>query len=653
MVRTVRRTRLALGLPAVVGASTLLHWLAGRRLPGLWIMPDEAIYAARAEALWQHVSLPVLHGSGAGYGLVYPLLAGLPLSVGDFATGYGSLKLLQALVMSLTAVPVFLYGRRVMQPGYALAAAALTVASPLLLYSGLVMTEVLFYPLSALSLLAIARAVETSARRDQVVALLLVALAIGTRVQAVVFVAVFAVAIVVDALLRRTPSRVRAFGPVWLLLAVAATATAAAPGLFGAYAGTLSGGYPLALSLQLTYYHLAYAVLMVGAVPVAAALVLAFEAVRGRERDPAASALVTVALCTVALVAAQVGFFAARYAPHLLGRDLAALPPLLFLVLALWTARGRPQRWATGAAATLVVLAAVVFAPWNHLVVSQAFPDTFGLALISRLPWGSPADVVAVGAAAVLGLFMFVPRRLKVVLPAIVLAFLVLSSVLASNMIAAQVQTSQSTLVGTPANWVDRAIHEPAAYVFSGTAWPVVWQQRFWNRRITKVVSLVPSVVPGPMTQTPATVFPDGVLPIRERYVVASARDSFVGQLVARQSLGPTSFGLGLWRLDGPARLSTVTAGIKPNGDIIGSAQVTVYNCGGGVLSLTLLPKETRPLEVDLDGTPVLRRTIGGLPSWYGTITVPRSAHGARLCVFTLRGGPLLGSTVIDFARPS
>jgi len=652
MVRAVRRPGLALGLPAVVGASTILHWLAGRRLPGLWIMPDEAIYAARAEALWQQASLPVLHGSGAGYGLVYPLLAGLPLSVGDFATGYASLKLLQALVMSLTAVPVFLYGRRMMQPGYALAAAALTVASPLLLYSGLVMTEVLSYPLSALSLLAIARAVETSTRRDQVVALLLVAAAIGTRVQAVVFVAVFAAAIVVDALLKRTPSRVRAFWPVWLLLGMASVATAVAPGLFGAYAGTLSGGYPLALSLQLTYYHLAYAVLMVGVVPAVAVLVLGYETVRGRERDPAASALVVVTLCTVVLVVAQVGFFAARYAPHLLGRDLAALPPLLFLVLALWTARARPRRWLTRAAAALLVLSAVVFAPWNGLVVSTALPDTFGLALISRLHWGSPANFVAVGAAALLALFMFAPSRLKIVVPAVVLGFLVVSSVLASNMIAAQVQTSQSTLVGTPPDWVDRTIHEHAAYVFGGNAWPVVWQQRFWNRRITQVVLLFSSVVPGPMTQTPATVFPGGLLPIREHYAVASTRDSFVGEIVARQSLGPTSFGLALWRLDDPARLSTVTDGIKPNGDIYGSAHVTAYNCGGGVLSLTLLPKETKTLEVDLDGTPVLRRTIGGLPSWYGTITVPRS-RGPRMCVFTLRGGPLLGSTVIGFDRPS
>ncbi len=122
-------------------------------------MPDEAVYAARAVALWRHGTLPPLHGDGAGYGALYAVVAGLPFAFGSIARGYSSLKLLQALVVSLSAVPVFFFARRLMPPGYALLAATLTVASPLLLYSGLVMTEVLFYPVAAVALLAIARAV--------------------------------------------------------------------------------------------------------------------------------------------------------------------------------------------------------------------------------------------------------------------------------------------------------------------------------------------------------------------------------------------------------------------------------------------------------------------------------------------------------------
>src|SRR5215208_4273264 len=80
-----RQSLTALALPALVAVSTLLHWLAGRRFDGLWIMPDEAVYIRRAEHLWDDGPWPLLHGAGAGYGLLYPAIAGLPLAVGDLA----------------------------------------------------------------------------------------------------------------------------------------------------------------------------------------------------------------------------------------------------------------------------------------------------------------------------------------------------------------------------------------------------------------------------------------------------------------------------------------------------------------------------------------------------------------------------------------
>ena len=652
MVRAVRRTGLVLALPALVGISTLVHWLAGRRLSGLWIMPDEAIYAARAETLWRHGPAPLLHGAGAGYGLLYPLLAAFPLSVGNFESGYDGLKLLQALVVSLAAVPVFFYGRRLMPPGYALLAAALTVCSPLLLYSGLVMTEVLFYPVSALALLAVARAVQSATRRDQIVALLLICIAIATRVQAVVFLAVFAGGALLDALLARSSARLRAFWPVWVVAGVATVAAVADPGLLGAYSGTLHGGYPLDGSLRLTYYHLAYAVLMVAVLPFAAGAILLVEAARGRLADPGARALLAVSTCTVVLVTTQVGVFAARYAPHLLGRNLAPVPPLLYTLFAQWLARGAPRRRVTAAVTALLVLALIVFAPWNSLLVAVAEPDSFGTAVVRWADLGSPADTVAIGAAVLLLIFVLVPRRLGLVLPALVLTILVATSVSASNLIVARAGADHPVLVGSPRNWIDRAAKEPVTFVFRGPAWNVVWQQRFWNRRVNSVVSLRPSLVPGPMAQRGVTVPASGRLPIRNRLVVADGSETFVGSPVAHQSLGPDSFGLTLWRLDGPAALSTVTNNVKPNGDMLGQGQVTAYACRGGALTLTLLPKDTNLLQIYMNGELLLRRRIAGMPSWHGVIPVPPASR-AQICNFRIIGGPLLGSTVIEFTRPS
>src|SRR5262249_36229517 len=61
LARALRRPALgapAAALTALIAVSTLLHWLTGRRVAGLWIMPDEAIYAVRALGFWHHGSLP-------------------------------------------------------------------------------------------------------------------------------------------------------------------------------------------------------------------------------------------------------------------------------------------------------------------------------------------------------------------------------------------------------------------------------------------------------------------------------------------------------------------------------------------------------------------------------------------------------------------
>jgi hypothetical protein len=616
-------------------------------------MPDEAIYADRALSLWRHGSLTVLHGEGAGYSVLYPVVAGFPLSIGSIATGYASLKLLQALVMSLVAVPIVMYGRRLMPTRFALFAGALALASPLLLYSGFVMTEVLYYVLATLALLGIARAVESSSKRDQLLALLFIALAILTRVQAVVLVAVFGAAILLDAVLGRERRRIGAFWPVWALLGLVALSAAARPGVFGAYAGTINGSYPLQDSIRFIYYHAAYAILMVAVAPVAALVVLLVEAARGRERDPSARALIAVAACTYVLVTIQVGLFSARYAPHLLGRDLAALPPVLFLVFCLWLARGAPRPRLVASLVVVGVLAVLVGAPWNTLVVDVAIPDTMGIAIVHHAYWGlSPASIVAIGSALLLVLLRFMPRRLLPLLGAVVLGVLVATTALASNLVASRVQSDQRTLVGSPRNWIDRTVNAPVALLYIGNETDnVVWHQRFWNRNIDHVISIGHAAVLGPIRQEFVHLGANGVLPTADRYAVANDALSMRGTPVAHQDRGADSFGLTLWKLDGAPRVSVIEKDIKPNGDMIGPAGVTVYDCAGGQLQLTLLPKSSTHVFVFLDGKRVLSAPLSG-DYWNGAVDVP-SSHTAKACHFAIRGGLLLGSTRIEFMRPA
>ena len=646
MARALRRTDLTLPLSVLVAASTVAYGWAGKRVPGLWIMPDEAIYADRAVRLWHNGSLSVFRGPGAGYGLLYPLLAGPPLVLGSLT----SLKLLQAFVMSLTAVPVFLYGRRLMPPAYALLAATLTLASPLLLYSGFVMTEVLFYPLAALTLLAITRAVETGALRDQAVALALIAAAAATRSQAAVFVAILAAAAGLDSVLARDRSRLRSFWPTWATLLAAVLIAAAAPGVFGSYAETLSGGYPIAASLRLTYEHLAYLVLSTAVLPFAALGVLLVDTFR--DRDRAARALLLVTVCATVILCAQVGLFAARFAPHLLGRDLAALPPLLFLVFALWLARGAPRRRWVVAPVCLAVLALLALAPWNKLVVTVALPDSLDVSLVYRLSAHfDAATLVTLAGVALLACFAVVPRRIAFVLPGLVLALLIATSVSASTLIIPRARADQQELLGSPRNWVDRVARSNVTYLYDGEPeWNSVWQQRFWNERITHVLTFPPARVPGPMPQQSRAPTADGFVAITDRYVVATDRFTYFGTPVAHHTRGVDLEALTLWRLRAPAQLSMVTTGVLPNGDLTGPAGITVYACAGGSLELTLIPKATDVVRISLDGKPVLRQRIAGLPSWHETIPVPASHKST--CRFTIEGGPLLGSTVLAFERP-
>jgi hypothetical protein len=628
-----------------------VHWLTGRRVAGLWIMPDEAIYAVRALGFWEHGSLPLFGSSGAGYSALYPVLAGGPLSIGSQATGYAILKLVQALVVSLAAWPVYAYTRRLVPDGYALLAAALTLACPLALFSGFVMTEVLYYPLAAAALLASARAVTSAKLSDQAIALVLIAAAVATRVQGIVLLAVLLVGLLVDAALARRWPDVRRFWPVWSLAAAGALVGVLVPGAFGAYESAVNGSYSAGPAARLTYDHFGFLILTVGIVPAGALVLSLVEAARLRGIDPAARALVAVTTSAVVLVTLQVGTFSSRFSPHLLGRDLAALPPVVFAVFAVWLGRGGPRPRIVTSLTAIGLLAVLATVPWNDLVTPDALPDSLGIAILLDDPLGwKPATVVALLSAILLLLFALVPRL--EVLAVVVVLLLGWGTVAASARVDTATEAAQIALVGDPPDWIDRKVSSDVAYVYNGdlAAWTVVWEQRFWNPRIDRVVSIIPHFVPGPITQRVVALPRDGRLPIDERYVVANDQMQFEGSPVAHQNRGPNQYGLTLWEVRRPARLSMLVAGPIPNGDMSGGAVVNAFDCAGGTLQLTLLPKATNRLEVDLDGRVASIEHIAGRAVWHSAIHVP-SSHGPAPCTFTIRPDGLLGSTLITFVR--
>jgi hypothetical protein len=657
-----RRTRFwaPATLACLVALSAALRFAAGRSVPSPWIAPDEMLYGLLGRDLYEHGRLTVLGGASGFYSLVYPALIGPALRLHDLRTGYELVQAVQAVTMSLAAVPVYLWGRSLMRRRWALAAAALTLAIPALAYSGLLMTEVAFYPVFTLAAWAAARAlvVPTVARQGVLVAAL--ALATLTRLQAVVLVPAVLTAIGLDALFRRDARRAARFWPLGALVVVLAVAgaVAGAPSL-GGYQSVVGAGYHAGNAAEYVLYHLGALLLLCGVVPVCALATLAVPAVRGRERFPEARAFVAVALACTGWLVVEVGVFASRWADVLLERNLLGLAPLAFLALALWLDRGAPRSYLGAAVTAFVAAAVVLLLPLERFVDVRGVQDSMTVAAALRVLGGHPGLdpllLVGVPATAAAALFALTPRRLAPLLvPALLLVFAA-ESVAASREVRDASAERKALLLGPDPRWIDAATRAPVGYVFTGGAYfNRAWLNAFWNRSVRHVYHLPGDPVLGPMPQTELRIDDDGVLrtasgPIPEHEIVLPPELVPAGERIATAELrGADVATLELWRLDGTPRLLEQRTGFNPNGDVPSQAELLEYACGrGGTFVVTLFGKTTQRVELLVNDLSV--RTVSLEDRQARTELVP--APRGPTCTLTLRPSTLVGTTVVRFAR--
>jgi hypothetical protein len=213
-------------------------------------------------------------------------------------------------------------------------------------------------------------------------------------------------------------------------------------------------------------------------------------------------------------------------------------------------------------------------------------------------------------------------------------------------------------VVGPERRWIDAAAEGPVAYVYDGAAyWPAVWQALFWNREVRWSYALPGTTVPGPVPPLPLEVRPDGELRARGRasaaaYAVGPVGHAFRGERVASSpQLGTDRQGLELWRLDRPLRLSTITSGLFPNGDVDREASLTAYDCEGGTFDAVLLVKEPQTVRVFLDGRPVETERFDATATWPVRVPVP-AGTGPGPCKLRIVGSGLVGTTRFAFERP-
>ncbi len=658
-----------LALPALVLCSIGLRLWGASRVPAPWITPDEQTYAELGQSLYRSGGFEILGHGTEMLSLVYPALVGLPFALFGIGGGYEALKVLQAATMSLTAVPVYLWGRSLMSQRLALAAAALTLAVPGLAYAGFIMTEVAFYPLVCLSAWAMARTLAEPTLDRQAVLLGTILVVFATRLQAIVLAPILLLALALKIAFDRGSFRsLKRFAPLLLGLGLVIAVWAAlvssegsSGGVLGTYEVAGKTSYGAGSVARYLLYHAADVLVMTAALPVVALALLVFRTAFRAEPSEGTRAFVAVAAAYTAGFLVQVALFASGLSGRIGERYLLALAPLLFLSFTLWLDRWQRQRAALAvvSAAALVLLA--VF-PFGRFVTRAVGPDSFSLIPLYELRAhglgaGGLRLAVVLGAAALFALLALVPRRLAVLLPVVVFALLASASVSASRFVAGEATEFRRLAVGADNRWIDRYANGPVGFLYvDEEAWgggEPVWANLFWNRSIARVYALGRSQIYGPVPWTRVGVAPDGRLllpgrrPLPVEQVVASSTMALVGDLLNQGS----SFVL--WRVDPPARLSTRITGMRVlTGDIDSSARIDVYACEHGALALSLVAPGDRTIELFRDGVRV--RTVKLRPGTQWEGTVPPPPGRGRHCSFelvTIGGGVHAGR--FDFVRPT
>jgi hypothetical protein len=578
-------------------------------------MVDELIWSEVARGIADEGEPLLRDEPDPGYSLVYPLLISPVYALTDgLVDAYAGVKTVNALVMSLAAVPAFFLARRVVRDGLALLAALMTVAIPSLAYTGTVMTENAFYPLFVLVALVLVVALERPRPLLALGLYALVGLAFATRVQAVAIVPAIVLAPLVLAIFERrgvraTLSRHR------LLYGIAAGGAAAVlavqlvtGNLLGAYSAVQERSYDLGDALRYLWWHVAELSLYLLVIPLAATIVLV---ARGRSLDARLQAFLAATVALVVCVVPVVAVFASEFSLRIEERNMFYVAPLFCIALVAWVELGAPRPRVLAAIAAAASGFLVVAIPYDRFLTTSAITDTLML-----LPmWSLQDDIgedwitlaAAVIAAALAAVFLFVPRRYAVALPLLVLGLWVVAIRPIWFGAHGFEQFSRGALfqgIRIPdRDWVDSRLPPDARAGFLWTGRVdrlTVNLNEFFNRAVGPVYYIA-SPTPGGLPETPVTIdpetgevtLPDGG-PVLDEFLLADSSFEPDGEPVGRD----VGWGVTLWRVDPPLVSASLIDGLYPN-DTWSGPQVTYVRrrCEPGRLIVELSSDDKLFLE--------------------------------------------------------
>lgn len=536
-------------LAGLVLLSVVVRVYLGREIPTPFVLVDELVHSDLARSLLEEGRFHV-RGEPLTVTYLYPALIAPAWLLGSMETTYEAAKAIGAVVMSLTAVPVFFWGRRLVSERAALVAAVLALAMPWFVLTGTLMAEVAFLPVFVLACWLVARALERPTLGRQALALAACGLGAATRVQGLILCAVLATAVLAH---RR---ELRRFWPSAAALAAGGIALLVLPRGLGVYGGVDDPEYGAGSLLRWLAYDAGVLALAVGVVPLGALLAL-------RPRTPAERAFVAVAGSATAWLLV-LGAVSSQWMPvGVKERYMLPAMPLLFLALVLWVERGAPRRW----------LVAVAALPVLALPLGELFDDpallgnAFALIPFYRLSLDVDGVRLLVGALAVAaaGVAWWRPR----LTPALVAAYLVLANapvtaVLRNHALGIEELTE-------PAQWIDPVVDGPVAYLNASNyaaetlrgdlwaQWAPVWEAEFWNRELARVISLdYPEPAPLPQVEARLDWATGAIVGATAGYVLADERFQVRGARLRRHGR------FAVWDVQAPLRLASIGEGIDP-----------------------------------------------------------------------------------------
>ena len=591
-------------LAALIGLSFAvrlgLGWL--RATPNYF--SDEYLYAELARSLVE-TGRPAVRGIDVTFpALLQPILTAPAWLVEDVWLSYRLTQALGALAMSLAAVPVFLLGRRLgLGRPLALAAAALSLAVPDLLFASWVMAEPFAYPLFIAAVLAGTAVLAEPSRRRGLVLVGLVALCAFARIQFAALPLCFAVSVLVVGLReRRVRSVVREQAlPLGIFGGIGAAVLLVGLGrVLGVYGSPLEGSAgPVEIleRLGLNAFVLAYSSGWILVAPALLGLVLAVTRPRSRAELAFGSLLATtaVALLLQASLAGAVEHAQERYVFYLM--------PLAALAFCLYATRGWPSRTVLALVASLLIAASaqVPLAGFTAAEGKAHSPFLFAAYRVEQLVGEAGLGSLAIAAAAAaLGVLLILlssrPRIATAAVLSLALAVSIASSAAAVSFDLRNAASVRAAYVPGEPSWVDRAGSDGVTLLRApdGVRTEAL-EQLFWNRSVDRVALLPGAEEVDHFASPLVRVGADGTLradgrPLRGALLV----DGYGGTLRLSGARPVASSGsYSLWRPEGDARLTLYLAGRYSDGWLAGIGRLYVWpdRVGGLVarrVSLTL-----------------------------------------------------------------